>query len=125
VTKCFIEYEEASSQTRIQRHSLQMKKCFDVHEQKGMCFFLRLKSCNYGFHPQQNNLYMDRKVKLYYKVWTNMYNVVFGSQLQSFAKILQRDPKLYIGSHEKKLHPSNLQNTLRLIDLRRHHPTNR
>jgi hypothetical protein len=38
---------------------------------------------------------MDEKVKLYYKVWTNMYNVVFSSQLQSFAKIMQRDPKLY------------------------------
>jgi hypothetical protein len=29
---------------------------------------------------------MDEEVKLYYKVWTNMYNVVFNSQLQSFAK---------------------------------------
>jgi hypothetical protein len=29
---------------------------------------------------------MDGEVKLYYKVWTNMYNVVFSSQLQPFAK---------------------------------------
>jgi hypothetical protein len=58
-------------------------------------FRLWLKSCNYGFRPQQSNLYMDGKVKLYYKVWTNMYNVVFSSQLQSFAKIMQRDPKLF------------------------------
>jgi hypothetical protein len=49
-----------------------------------------------------------------------MYNVVFGSQLQSFAKIMQRDPKLYTGSHENKLQLSNLRNTLRLTDLRRH-----
>ena len=45
---------------------------------------------------------MDEEVKLYYKVWTNMYNVVFSSQLQSFAKIMQRDPKLYTGSHKKE-----------------------
>jgi hypothetical protein len=37
----------------------------------------------------------DGKVKLYYKVWTNMYNVVFSSQLQSLAKKMQRDPKLF------------------------------
>jgi hypothetical protein len=29
---------------------------------------------------------MDKKVKLYYKVWTNIYNILFSSQLQSFAK---------------------------------------
>jgi hypothetical protein len=44
---------------------------------------------------------MDGKVKLYYKVWTNMYNVEFSPQLQSFTKIMQIDPKLYIGSHKK------------------------
>jgi hypothetical protein len=41
---------------------------------------------------------MDEKVKLYYKVWTNMYIVLFSSQLQSFAKIMQRDPKLFTGT---------------------------
>jgi hypothetical protein len=45
---------------------------------------------------------MDGKVKLYYKVWTNMYNVGFSSQLQSFAKIMQRDPKLCTGSYKKE-----------------------
>jgi hypothetical protein len=88
-------------------------------------FRLRLKSCTCGFHPQQSNLYMDEKVKLYYKVWTNMYNVVFSSQLQYFANIMQRDPKLYVGSHKKKLQPSNLQNGLRLTNLRRRHPADR
>ena len=77
------------------------------------------------FSPQQSNSYMDGKVKLYYKVWTNMYNVVFSSQLQSFVEIMQRDPKIYTGSHKKKLQPSNLWNTLRLTDLRRHHPADR
>jgi hypothetical protein len=63
-----------------------MKKCFDVNEKKGRCFSPSAKNCNYGFHPQQSNSHMDEEVKLYYKVWTNMYNVVFSSQLQSFAK---------------------------------------
>jgi hypothetical protein len=68
---------------------------------------------------------MDGKVKLYYKVWTNMYNVVFSSQLQSFAKIMQRDPKLYTESHKKKLQPSNLWNALQLTDPRCCHPADR
>jgi hypothetical protein len=46
---------------------------------------------------------MDGKVKLYYKVWTNKNNIEFSSQLQSFANIMQRDPKLYTGSHKKAL----------------------
>jgi hypothetical protein len=46
-----------------------------------------------------------------------MYNVVFSSQLQSFPNIMQIDPKLYTGSHKKKLQPSDLQNALRLTDL--------
>jgi hypothetical protein len=54
-----------------------------------------------------------------------MYNIVFSSQLQSFAKIMQRDPKLYTGSHKKKLQPSNLRNTLRLTDLRHRHPVDK
>jgi hypothetical protein len=35
-TKCFVEYEEASSQTRTL--PLYTMKCFDVHEKKGRCF---------------------------------------------------------------------------------------
>jgi hypothetical protein len=35
-TKCFVEYEEASSQTRT--HAFYAIKCFDVHEKKGRCF---------------------------------------------------------------------------------------
>jgi hypothetical protein len=38
---------------------------------------------------------------------------------------MQRDPKLYTGSHKKKLQPSNLWNALRLTDLRRRHPADR
>jgi hypothetical protein len=87
VTKCFVEYEDASSQTRLEyRGTLYNEKCFDVNEKKRRCFRLWLKNCNCGFRPQQSNSHMDGEVKLYYKVWPNMYNVVFSSQLQSFAK---------------------------------------
>jgi hypothetical protein len=88
-------------------------------------FCLRLKSCIYGFRPQQSNSHMDGKVKLYYRVWTNIYNIEFNSQLQSFAKIMQIDPKLYTGSHKRKLQPSNLRYTLWLTDLRHRHPVDR
>jgi hypothetical protein len=40
-----------------------------VYEKKEGVFRLRLK--RYRFHPQQSNLYMDGKVKIYYKVWTS------------------------------------------------------
>jgi hypothetical protein len=81
-TKCFVEYEDASSQMRcIWRHSIYNEKCFVVNEKKGRCFRLRLRNFKCGFHPQQSNSHMDEKVKLYYKVWTNMYNVVFNFQL--------------------------------------------
>jgi hypothetical protein len=33
-------------------------------------FRLRLK--RYKFRPHQSNSYMDGKVKIYYKVWTNL-----------------------------------------------------
>jgi hypothetical protein len=68
---------------------------------------------------------MDEKVKLYYKVWTNVYNIEFSSQLQSFAKVMQRNPKLYIGSHKKELQLSNLRNVLRPTNLRCRHPADR
>jgi hypothetical protein len=41
VTKCFIEYEEASSQRKIHRvwrRFIFNGKCFDVNEKKGRCF---------------------------------------------------------------------------------------
>jgi hypothetical protein len=68
---------------------------------------------------------MDGKVKLYYKVWTNIYSIEFNSQLQFFAKMMQIDPKLYTGSHKRKLQPNNLQNALRITNLRRRHPADK
>jgi hypothetical protein len=37
-------------------------------------FCLRLK--RYKFRPQQSNLCMDEKVKIYYKVWINIHSIV-------------------------------------------------
>jgi hypothetical protein len=50
-------------------------------------FRLRLKI--YKFRPQQSNLYMDGKVKIYYKVWTNIQSNVQFSSIMSFTKIIQ------------------------------------
>jgi hypothetical protein len=47
-------------------------------------FRLRLKRRE--FRPQQSNSYMDEKVKLYYKVWTNIYSIEFNSRLQFLQK---------------------------------------
>jgi hypothetical protein len=82
-------------------------------------FLLRLKSYTYGFRPQQSNSHMDGKVKY---ITRYGHNIEFSPQLQSFAKIMQIYPKLYAGSHKRKLQHSDLRNVLWLIDLRRHHP---
>jgi hypothetical protein len=37
-------------------------------------FHLRLK--RYKFRPQQSNSYMDGKVKIYYKVWTDIQSTI-------------------------------------------------
>jgi hypothetical protein len=100
-------------------------KCFDVHENKGRCYSPSAQKLYSWVRPQQSNSHMDGKVKLYYKVCTNIYNIEFSSQLQSFAKIMQIDPKLYTGSHKRKLQPSNLRNALRLTNLRRRHPADK
>jgi hypothetical protein len=47
-------------------------------------FRLRLKT--HEFRPQQSNSYMDGKVKLYYKVLSNIYSIEFNSRLQFFCK---------------------------------------
>jgi hypothetical protein len=44
------------------------------------------KNCKYWFHPQQSNSYIDEEVRLYYKVWIDMYNILLKCRLQSFAK---------------------------------------
>jgi hypothetical protein len=36
----------------------------------------RLQLKRYKFHPHQNNSYTDGKVKIYYKVWTNLLSNV-------------------------------------------------
>jgi hypothetical protein len=36
----------------------------------------RLQLKRYKFRPQQSNSYMDEKVKIYYKVWTNIHSIV-------------------------------------------------
>jgi hypothetical protein len=48
--------------------------CFVVYEKKGKCFCLRLKK--YKFRLHQSNSYTDEKVKIYYKVWTNLQSSV-------------------------------------------------
>jgi hypothetical protein len=91
-----------------------------VYEKKGRCFSPSAQK-SYGFRPQQSNSHMDGKVKLYYKVRTNIHTIEFNSRLQFFAKIMQIYSKLYTGRHKSKLQPSSLRNVLWIINLRHHH----
>jgi hypothetical protein len=63
-------------------------------------FRLRLK--RYKFHPQQSNSYMDGKVKIYYKVWTNIQRNVQFSITMSFTEIIQMPLKTYAGRPKKQ-----------------------
>jgi hypothetical protein len=122
VTKCFVEHEEASFQTWI--HASYARKCFDVYEKKGRCFSPSAQKLQ-GFHPQQSNSHTNEKVKLYYKVWTDIYSIEFNSRLHFFAKIMQIYSKLYTGRHKRKLQLCNLQNVLWIINLRHRHPADK
>jgi hypothetical protein len=95
-----------------------------VYEKKGR-FFSPSAQKSLGFRRQQSNSHMDGKVKLYYKVWTNIYSIEFNSRLQFFAKIMQIYSKLYTGRHKRKLQPSNLRNVLWIINLRHRHPADK
>jgi hypothetical protein len=90
VTKCFVEYKDASSQIKLRgvwRRFVFNEKCFDVNKKKGRCFSPSAqKNCKCWFRPQQSNSYIDEEVRLYYKVWINMYNILLKCRLQSFAK---------------------------------------
>jgi hypothetical protein len=54
-------------------------------------FRLRLKK--YKFRPQQSNLYIDEKVKIYYKVWTVIHRSILGYSF--FYRVNTNVPKLY------------------------------
>jgi hypothetical protein len=77
-------------------------------------FAFRLK--RYMFRPQQSNLYIDEKVKIYYKVWTSLQCNVQYSITMSFTKIIQ----MLLSSMQAGLKNSfsSLQNVLRTINLR-------
>jgi hypothetical protein len=82
VTKCFVEYEDASSQIKLHgvwRHFVLNEKMLWCDRKEGNVFFaFGSKNWKCEFHPQQSNSHMDEEVKLYYKVWTKMYNVLFN-----------------------------------------------
>jgi hypothetical protein len=84
-------------------------------------FRLRLKK--YKFRPQQSNMYMDEKVKIYYKVWTVIHSIVQSSIIVFSTKLIQ----MFLSSMQAGLKRSfsSLQNVLRIINLRHHHPANK
>jgi hypothetical protein len=112
----------------MKRRSLASFQTYFMQGNASMCtkrregvFRLRLK--RYKFRPQQSNLYMDGKVKIYSKVWTNIQSTVQFSITISFAKIIQ----IFLSSIHagQKRSFSNLWNVLRVINLRHHHPADK
>jgi hypothetical protein len=119
-TKCFVEHIKASNMNT----SILCKEMLRCVQKDGRCFSPSAQK-SHGFHPQQSNSHMGGKVKLYYKVWTNIYSIEFNSRLHFFAKIMQIYSKLYTGRYKRKLQPSNLWNVLRIVNHRHRHPADK
>jgi hypothetical protein len=51
--------------------------------------FFAFGSKDISFRPQQSNLHMEGKVKIYYKVWINIQSNVQFSVTMSFTEIIQ------------------------------------
>jgi hypothetical protein len=64
---------------------------------------------------------MDEKLKIYYKVWKNIQSHVQSSITMSFKETIQMLLKIYADMPKNSF--SSLQNLLRIINLRHHHPT--
>jgi hypothetical protein len=66
---------------------------------------------------------MNGKVKIYYKVWTNIQSNVQFLITMSFTEIIQ----MLLRSMQEGLKNSfsDLQNLLWIINLRHHHPTHK
>jgi hypothetical protein len=87
-------------------------------------FRVQLKRYTNFVHNKAIHTWME-KVKLYYKVWTDIHSTEFNSRLQFFVKIIQMFPKLYTGRHKRKLRASNLRNVMWAINLQHHHPADK
>jgi hypothetical protein len=48
--------------------------------------FVAFGSKKYKFRPHQSSSYMDEKVKLYYKVWTNLQSSIWFSNYNILYK---------------------------------------
>jgi hypothetical protein len=51
-----------------------VRKCFDVYERKGRCFSPSAQKIQVSSTAKQ--FVHDEKVKIYYKVWTNIHSIV-------------------------------------------------
>jgi hypothetical protein len=91
-------------------------------ERREGVFRLRLK--RYKFRPRQSNSHMDGKVKIYYKVWTNIQSTI-QFWITIFCKDNANVSKLYTGRLKEKLHLNNLRNVLCVINLRHRYPTDK
>ena len=101
-------------------HVMQQHASLCMKRREGI-FRLRLKK--YKFCPQQSNLYMDEKVKIYYKVWTVIHSIVQSSITVFSTKLIQ----MFLSSIQAGLKSSfsSLRNMLRIINLRHHHPADK
>jgi hypothetical protein len=78
------KYSIFDGSASINAKKLRFKRIHVTQKQASLCtkrregvFRLWLKKCK--FRPQQSNLYMDEKVKIYYKVWTVIHSIVQSS----------------------------------------------
>jgi hypothetical protein len=96
------KYSSFDDSALVSTKKLRFKHTHFMQEHASSCmkrregvFRLRLK--RYKFHPQQSNLYTDGKVKIYYKVWTNIQKYCSILDYNFFYKDNTNASKLYTG----------------------------
>jgi hypothetical protein len=119
------KYSIFDGSASINAKKLRFKRIHVTQKQASLCtkrregvFRLWLKKCK--FRPQQSNLYMDEKVKIYYKVWTVIHSIVQSSVIVFSTKLIQMLLSSIHASLKRSF--SSLRNMLQIINLRHHHP---
>jgi hypothetical protein len=69
--RCFGYKDKASGKNTKKKFS-----CFVVYEKKGRCFSPSAQKRK--FRPQQSRSYMDKGVKIYYEVHTNLHKFIYN-----------------------------------------------
>jgi translation initiation factor IF-3 len=106
VTKYFVEYEDASSQIKIQdvwRHFVLNEKCFNVNEKKGRCFLPSAQKLKVWVSSIAKQFTHGRRGKIILQGMDKNVQCFVQLIITIFRQIRQRDPKFFTDNYKTKL----------------------